>query len=104
MPVRTGPRLAAALALTLTACTGGDPVADRDDLRTLPSLEEQSATYEQMVTQFEQRLEGALGVSGWSTAGTASSALCGEGEVEGAQIGFLPTRLLTGGVPDDRWA
>lgn len=74
-----------------------------EDLRELPSLEQRTEALTQMVGQVEQRLAAELGLSDWSTSDEGSQALCDDGQVEGARMAFLPTRLLPGGVADASW-
>ncbi len=98
--------LTAALLLVAAGCsTEGDPVpyTSREQLSERPSLEEQSARFEELQDEVQKRLGAELGLTAWSGAGTGDTGLCDNGEVPEARVAFLPGRLLTGGVPDAVW-
>jgi hypothetical protein len=98
------PGVLLAVVLALPACSGGDPMnASREALEGQPTLEQAVDTLGEMAAEVERRLGGELGLTAWSTSLQAGQSFCGEGEVEDARTASLPTRKLTGGVPDADW-
>lgn len=99
----------AALALLLIGCTdGGDEFMDQRqtqdaELAQRPSLEEETARLTQARDEIRDRLAAELGLTAWSERDNGDAAGCADFEDSSGVTAFLPSLLLTGGVPDAQW-
>lgn len=95
--------------LLLIGCTDeGDDFMDQRqaqdaELAQRPSLEQEQARLTAARNAIRERLSAELDLTAWSERDNGDAAGCADFEESSGVTAFLPTLLLTGGVPDAQW-
>ncbi|MEB3366017.1 LppA family lipoprotein [Saccharopolyspora mangrovi] len=94
----------------LSGCATGQPdggsMEDQlNALRQRPSLEEVTASYDQMQQELRSRLVAELGLPEFADRGNTGQSACPEfADVPEAEQRTLATWLQEGGIPEEKWA